>query len=89
MRITVDIENGLLQRAQELSGIREPKALVHESLKALIERESARHLARFAGSEPQLEETLDWLRRKVWSLPELDQRGDDERLGYNPDVHLD
>ncbi len=89
MRITVDIENGLLQRAQELSGIREPTVLVNESLKALIERESARHLARLGGSEPQLEQTLDWLRRKVWSLPELDQRSDDEILGYNADGRCD
>jgi hypothetical protein len=30
-----------------------------------------------------LEETLGWLRREVWFLPVLDQRGDDEILGYN------
>jgi len=30
-----------------------------------------------------LEETLDWLRREVWFLHVLDQRGDDEILGYN------
>ena len=89
MRVTVDIDDDLLQRAQALSGIKEPTALVHEALKALIERESARQLAQLGGSEPQLDETLDWLRRKVWSLPELDQRSDDEILGYNEEGHFD
>jgi len=32
---------------------------------------------------PSLEESLDWLRSEVWSLPVLDQRSDDEILGYN------
>lgn len=32
---------------------------------------------------PSLEQSLDWLRSEVWSLPVLDQRSDDEILGYN------
>jgi len=32
---------------------------------------------------PSTEETLDWLKREVWSLPLLDSRHDDEILGYN------
>jgi plasmid stability protein len=36
-----------------------------------------------------LEDTLDWLRREVWSLPVLDQRSDDDILGYNADGHFD
>jgi plasmid stability protein len=35
--------------------------------------------------KPGLEETLEWLRREVWSLPVLDQRSDNEILGYNED----
>jgi antitoxin VapB len=39
--------------------------------------------------KPGLEETLDWLRREVWSLPVLDERSDDEILGYNAHGHFD
>jgi hypothetical protein len=35
--------------------VKEKSALVREALKALIERESARRLARLGGSEPELE----------------------------------
>ncbi|CRI64516.1 hypothetical protein THIOKS11990012 [Thiocapsa sp. KS1] len=34
------------------------------------------------------EETLDWLRREVWTLPVLDRRTDEEILGYNADGHF-
>ncbi|NBC14739.1 MAG: hypothetical protein GVY09_15670 [Gammaproteobacteria bacterium] len=33
--------------------------------------------------KPSVDETLDWLRREVWSLPVLDRRSDDDILGYN------
>lgn len=36
-----------------------------------------------------LGDTLDWLRREVWSLPVLDRRSDDDILGYNADGHFD
>jgi len=55
MRTTLNIDDELLQQAQNLSGVREKTALVREGLKALIERESARRLARLGGSQPQLE----------------------------------
>ncbi len=38
---------------------------------------------------PGLEDTLEWLRHNVWSLPVLDQRSDDEILGYNEHGHFD
>jgi Arc/MetJ family transcription regulator len=44
----------LLAKAQAFTGLREKSALVREALKALIERESARRLARLGGSEPAL-----------------------------------
>jgi Arc/MetJ family transcription regulator len=44
----------LLARAQAFTGLKEKSALVREALKALIERESARRLARLGGSEPHL-----------------------------------
>jgi len=37
-----------------LTGTNEKSALVRQALRALIERESARRLARLAGSEPAL-----------------------------------
>ena len=48
MRITLNIEDDLLAKAQRVSGLKETTALVREGLKALIERESARRLARWA-----------------------------------------
>ena len=38
---------------------------------------------------PSLEDTIEWLRREVWTLPMLDQRSDDEILGYNDHGHFD
>jgi Arc/MetJ family transcription regulator len=55
MRTTLNIDDDLLQRARDLSGVQEKTALIREGLKALIERESARCLARLGGSKPQLE----------------------------------
>jgi Arc/MetJ family transcription regulator len=55
MRTTLNIDDDLLERARDLSGVQEKTALIREGLKALIERESARRLARLGGSEPQLE----------------------------------
>ena len=48
------IDDELLNKAMGLTGLKERTALVREALKALIERESARRLARLGGSEPDL-----------------------------------
>lgn len=56
MRTTVNLDEALLTRAQDLSGVQERSALLREALNALIQRESARRLARLGGSEPQLQE---------------------------------
>ena len=55
MRTTLNIDDLLLDEARRITGITEKTALVREGLKALIERESARRLARLGGSEPQLQ----------------------------------
>jgi Arc/MetJ family transcription regulator len=55
MRTTLNIDDQLLEEAQRITGMSEKAALVREGLRALIERESARRLARLGGSEPQLE----------------------------------
>jgi hypothetical protein len=54
MRTTLVIDDRQLASARELSGIKETSAIVREALKVLIERESARRLARLGGSEPGL-----------------------------------
>jgi Arc/MetJ family transcription regulator len=55
MRTTLTLDDEMVAKAQEMTGVREKSALVREALKALIERESARRLARLGGSEPDLE----------------------------------
>lgn len=54
MRTTIALDDDLVAEAQRLTGTREKSALVREALRALIERESARRLARLGGSEPGL-----------------------------------
>lgn len=55
MRTTINIDDELLAEAQRLTGTRERTQLIREALVALIERESARRLARLGGSEPGLD----------------------------------
>ncbi|HMD97565.1 MAG TPA: type II toxin-antitoxin system VapB family antitoxin [Terriglobia bacterium] len=54
MRTTLIIDENLLERATELTGIRQKTALVRAGLEALIAREAARRLAALAGAEPGL-----------------------------------
>jgi Arc/MetJ family transcription regulator len=54
MRTTLALDDKLLAKAQAFTGLKEKSALIREALKALIERESARRLARLGGSEPKL-----------------------------------
>ena len=54
MRTTLALDDELLAKAQALTGIKEKSTLVRDALTALIERESAKRLARLGGSEPGL-----------------------------------
>jgi Arc/MetJ family transcription regulator len=54
MRTTVTLDDALVRRAQSLSGVQERSALLKEALGALIQRESARRLAKLGGSEPKV-----------------------------------
>jgi Arc/MetJ family transcription regulator len=54
MRTTLNLDDDLLGEAQRLTGMTEPTALIHEGLRALIQRESARRLARLGATEPAL-----------------------------------
>lgn len=56
MRTTIALDDELLAKAADFTGLKEKSALVREALRALIERESARRLARLGGTEPQLDE---------------------------------
>ena len=51
MRTTLALDDELVAKAQALTGVREKSSLVREALVVLIERESARRLARLGGSE--------------------------------------
>ena len=55
MRTTLNIEDELLARAAELTGIKEKISLVKLGLEALIARESAKRLAALGGKEKSLE----------------------------------
>lgn len=57
MRTTVTLDDTLVERATALSGHHERGTLLREALNALIERESAKRLARLGGTEPQLQAT--------------------------------
>ena len=54
MRTRLNIDDELLAEARRVTGLNENVVLVREGLRALIERESARRLAKLGGSEPQL-----------------------------------
>ena len=54
MRTTMALDDELVAEAHELTGLKEKSSLIREALKALIERESARRLARLGGAEPDL-----------------------------------
>lgn len=53
MRTTLVLDQALVERAQLLTGISEKTAVLHEGLRALIARESARRLAALGGSDPK------------------------------------
>ena len=50
------VDETLLSKARELTGIKEKTALVHAALEALIAREASRRLANLGGTESALEE---------------------------------
>ena len=50
MRTTINIDDQLLARARELTGIQEKTALVREALKNLIAIESGKRLAALGGT---------------------------------------
>lgn len=54
MRTTLNIEDGLLDKAAKLTGVKEKTSLVKLGLEALIAKESAKRLAALGGTEKKL-----------------------------------
>lgn len=54
MRTTINIDDGILKRASELTGVKEKTSLVRMGLESLISLESARRLAKLGGTEKDL-----------------------------------
>jgi Arc/MetJ family transcription regulator len=54
MRTTLIIDDRLVDRARQFSGIQEKTALVRAGLEALIAREAGKRLAALGGTEPDL-----------------------------------
>ena len=53
MRTTVTIDDELLVKAAELTGVKENVALLRQGLQTLIRVESARRLAALGGTDPR------------------------------------
>lgn len=53
MRTTVTIDDDLLKAASAAAGTSERSVVLHEALRALVERDAARRLARLGGSDPR------------------------------------
>lgn len=64
MRTTVTLDDELLADAEEFTGIKERTTLLNAGLKALIEREAARRLARLGGIDPNAKAAP---RRRPWT----------------------
>ena len=55
MRTTLNIDDQILRKASELTGINEKTSLVRLGLEALIARESSKRLASLGGTEKGLQ----------------------------------
>ena len=52
MRTTVTLDDELVAKAQNYTGVKERATLIRMGLEALVQREAARRLARLGGSDP-------------------------------------
>lgn len=53
MRTTVNLDDALLKAASAAAGTNERSIVLNEALRALVERDAARRLARLGGSDPR------------------------------------
>ncbi len=56
MRTTLNLDDELLAKAEEYTGIHEKSVLVREALKVLIEVEASRRLAQLGGTMPDIQD---------------------------------
>ncbi len=56
MRTTLNINDKILKKASDLTGISEKTALIHRGLETLIALESAKRLAALGGTEKKLKD---------------------------------
>ncbi|MBU4179896.1 MAG: type II toxin-antitoxin system VapB family antitoxin [Verrucomicrobia bacterium] len=54
MRTTLNIDDSMLRKVTEITGVKEKTALVRMGLEALLSLESARRLASLGGTEKRL-----------------------------------
>ena len=80
-----NVPEDVYQALKEAAGAHR-RSMTQEAIVAL---ESALAGRRDEAPRPGLDESLEWLRREVWSLPVRDVRSEDEILGYNADGHFD
>ena len=71
MRTTLNVDDELVAKASELTGVRDRTALVRMGLEALIAQKSAQRLAQLGGTEKQLRRPA---RRRTVSGPKSTQR---------------
>lgn len=55
MRTTVTLDDELVEKAMEYSGITERSELIRHALKRLVELEASRRLARLGGTMPDIQ----------------------------------
>jgi hypothetical protein len=58
MRTTLNLKSELIKQAQELTGILEKTALIHQGLELLIQQEAAKRLAKLGGSDSSAKVTI-------------------------------
>ena len=64
MRTTLNLDDGLIDKASRLTGIKKKTALIKRGPEALIAMESSKRLARLGGTEKKLTEIT---RRRIGS----------------------
>lgn len=70
MRTTINIDDELLRRAAEATGVSQKTELVRLGLEALVQREAGRRLIELAGSDPTAKAPP---RRKPWQDAEYER----------------
>ncbi len=63
MRTTVTLDDELMAKAAEYTGLTERSAIIREALKALLHREASRRLAAMGGTMPDF---VAGRRRRPW-----------------------